>query len=65
MMRLVKLKDCFFTDSSRPDGVLVKRLEGMCLLALGWLASIGLEEGLDVVINWAESYRNSFKRVLP
>ncbi len=39
-------------DSSRPDGAPCKRLDVSRLAALGWRASIGLEEGLRSTYAW-------------
>lgn len=52
IMRLVKLDGKVITDATRPDGTLVKRLDVSRLTALGWQASIELEDGIKDVLAW-------------
>jgi len=39
-------------DSSKPDGSARKLMDVSCLRALGWKASISLEDGLRDVYRW-------------
>jgi GDP-L-fucose synthase len=45
-------------DSSKPDGTPRKLLDVSRLKALGWQASIGLEDGLQDAYEWFLRYRS-------
>jgi GDP-L-fucose synthase len=45
-------------DSSKPDGTPRKLLDVTRLKALGWQASIGLEDGLQDAYDWFVRYRS-------
>ena len=52
IMNLVGLTGEVITDPTRPDGTLVKRLDVSRLSALGWDASIDLNDGIQGVLDW-------------
>lgn len=50
-------------DDSKPDGTPRKLMDSSRLNAMGWKASIGLEEGLLSTYEWFKSHLDSYKTV--
>jgi GDP-L-fucose synthase len=52
IMRVVDFEGELVFDTSKPDGMMQKRLDVSRLAALGWRAKIGLEDGLRSTFAW-------------
>lgn len=50
-------------DTSKPDGTPRKLLDVSRLSALGWHASIGLDEGIAATYAWYLEHQDSFRSV--
>jgi GDP-L-fucose synthase len=57
--RVTSFKGALRFDASKPDGTARKLLDVSRLRALGWQASIGLEEGLRDVYRWFVANRDA------
>lgn len=61
MARVTAFKGEFDFDTTKPDGTPRKLLDVSRLKALGWQASIGLEEGLRQTYAWFVANRDRFR----
>ena len=61
--RVIEWQGAFVYDSSKPDGTPRKLLDVSRLAALGWRASIGLEEGVRATYRWFLDHRHEVRRL--
>lgn len=61
LAKVTGFKGCLSFDSNKPDGAPRKLMDVSRLKALGWEASIGLEEGLRDTYQWFLSHQEHFR----
>lgn len=60
--RVTGFKGRIVTDPSKPDGTLRKLMDVSRLAAMGWQASIGLEEGVAQTYAWYRAHPDGLRR---
>ncbi|MCY1552231.1 GDP-L-fucose synthase [compost metagenome] len=61
LAKVTGFKGCLSFDSNKPDGAPRKLMDVSRLKALGWEASIGLEDGLRDAYQWFLSHQEHFR----
>jgi GDP-L-fucose synthase len=49
-------------DTTKPDGTPRKLMDVSKLTALGWKASIGLDEGIRSTVEWFREHQDNFRK---